>query len=58
MSELPKEVKEIRPGKEPEIGCVKQTNIEAKTASVIQKVLNVLPQSAETAANVATPGSV
>jgi len=29
---------------------VKQTNIEAKTASVIQKVLNVLPQAAETAA--------
>lgn len=50
MSELAKEVKDIRPGKEPEIDCAKKTNIEAKTASVIQKVLNVLPQAAETAA--------
>ena len=50
MSELAKEVEDIRPGKEQEIGYVKQTNIEAKTASVIQKVLNVLPQASETAA--------
>ena len=50
MSELAKEVEDIRPDKEQEIGYVKQTNVEAKTASVIQKVLNVLPQAAETAA--------
>jgi hypothetical protein len=50
MSELAKEVEEIRQGKEQEIDYVKQTNLEAKTASVIQKVINVLPQAAETAA--------
>ena len=48
MSELAKEVEDIKPGKEREIDYVKQTNIETKTASVIQKVLNVLPQAAET----------
>jgi len=32
MSELAKEVEDIRPGKEQEIGYVKQTNVEAKTA--------------------------
>jgi hypothetical protein len=41
---------DISPGKEKEIDYVKQTNIEAKTGSLIQKVLNVLPQAAETAA--------
>lgn len=50
MSELAKEVEDIKPRKEQEIDYVKQTNVEAKTASVIQRVLNVLPQAAETAA--------
>jgi hypothetical protein len=50
MSELAKEVEDIKPGKEQEIDYVKQINIEGKTASVIQKVYNVLPQTAETAA--------
>ena len=36
--------------KEQEINYAKQANIEAKTAGVIQRVLNVLPQAAETAA--------
>lgn len=50
MSELAKEVKDIRPGKEHEIDYAKQIRIEAKTVSVIQRVLNVLPLAAETAA--------
>ena len=49
MDELAKEVEDIQPGKDQEIDYVKQTNVEAKTASVIQKVLNVLPQVPETA---------
>jgi len=48
ISELAKEVEDIIPGSE--IDYVRQTNIEGKTGSVIQKVLNVLPQAAETAA--------
>jgi DNA-directed RNA polymerase subunit F len=50
INELAKEVKDIKPGKEEEVDYVKQTNVEAKTANVIQKVLDVLPQAAETAA--------
>ncbi|MFL6401379.1 MAG: hypothetical protein ACJ72J_17610, partial [Nitrososphaeraceae archaeon] len=50
INELAEEVKDIKPGKEEEVDYVKQTNVEAKTASVIQKVLDVLPQAAETAA--------
>jgi DNA repair exonuclease SbcCD ATPase subunit len=50
INELAEEVKDVKPGKEEEIDYVKQTNVEAKTASVIQKVLDVLPQAAETAA--------
>jgi hypothetical protein len=50
MNELAKEVEDISSGKEQEIDYVKRTNIEGKTASVIQGVLNVLPQGAETVA--------
>jgi zinc ribbon protein len=50
LNELAKEVQDIKPGKEKEVDYVKQTNVEAKTASVIQKVVDVLPQVAETAA--------
>jgi hypothetical protein len=52
INELAKEVQDIKPGKEGEqvLDYVKQTNVEAKTASVIQKVLDVLPQAAETTA--------
>ena len=35
-----------------ELDYVKQTNVESKTASVIQKVLDVLPQAAQTTATV------
>jgi hypothetical protein len=47
INELAEEVQDVKPGKE--LDYVKQTNVEAKTASVIQKVLDVLPQAAETA---------
>jgi SMC interacting uncharacterized protein involved in chromosome segregation len=50
INELAEEVKDVKPGKEEEVDYVKQTNVEAKTASVIQKVLDVLPQAAETTA--------
>ena len=52
MNELAKEVEDIKPGKEEEqeIDYIKQTQVESKTASLIQKVLNVLPEAAETAA--------
>ena len=57
MDELAKEVEDIKkPGKEgeqqkeEEIDYVKQTQIETKTASLIQRVLKVLPEAAETAA--------
>jgi soluble cytochrome b562 len=56
MNELAKEVEDIKqPGKEgeqqeAEIDYVKQTQIETKTASLIQRVLQVLPEAAETAA--------
>ena len=50
IDELANEVKDVKPGKEVEIDYVKQTQVESKTASLIQKVLTVLPEAAETAA--------
>jgi hypothetical protein len=52
IDELANEVKDVKPGQEEEeeIDYVKQTLIESKTASLIQKVLTVLPEAAETAA--------
>jgi hypothetical protein len=51
ITDLAKEVEDIKPGKkeEDELDYVKQTNTQAKTASLIQKVLNVLPQTIEVA---------
>jgi hypothetical protein len=52
IDELADEVKDVKPGQEAEeeIDYVKQTNVESKTASLIQKVLTILPEAAETAA--------
>jgi SMC interacting uncharacterized protein involved in chromosome segregation len=50
INNLAKELEDIKPGKEQEIDYEKQKNIEAKTGGLIQRVLNVLPQAAETAA--------
>lgn len=51
ITDLAKEVEDIKPGKkeEDELDYVKQTNVQAKTASLIQKVLSVLPQTIEVA---------
>jgi hypothetical protein len=49
ISELAKAIEGVKPGAEQEIDYEKQKNIEAKTGSLIQRVLNVLPQAAETA---------
>jgi hypothetical protein len=51
MNELAKEVEDVKPTtKDEEIDYVKQTQVETKTASLIQRVLTVLPEAAETAA--------
>lgn len=51
LNELAKEVQDIKPGEEQQqIDYVKQTQIESKTATTIQKVLDVLPEAAETVA--------
>jgi hypothetical protein len=49
INNLAKELEDIRPGKEQEIDEEKRVNIEARTTSVIQRVLNVLPQTIEVA---------
>jgi hypothetical protein len=51
LNELAKEVQDIKPEEEQQqIDYVKQTQIESKTATTIQKVLDVLPEAAQTAA--------
>jgi hypothetical protein len=50
LNELTKEVEGIKPGQEEGIDYEKQKNIEAKTGGLIQRILKVLPQAAETAA--------
>lgn len=49
LNELAKVIEDIKPGTEREIDYEKQKIIEAKTGGLIQRVLNVLPQAAETA---------
>jgi len=48
LDELANEVEGIKPREEKEIDHAKQIQIESKIATIIQKVLNVLPQAAET----------
>jgi hypothetical protein len=50
ITDLANDIKVIRQGKENEIGYVKKRVIESKTATLIEKVMNVLPKAAETAA--------
>jgi hypothetical protein len=50
LQELAKEVQNVKPENEEQIDYAKQVNIESKTVSVVQKVLNLLPETAETAA--------
>jgi zinc-ribbon domain len=54
LEELAKEVQDVKPenegGEQEQLDYAKQVNIESKTVSVVQKVLNLLPEAAETAA--------
>ena len=50
LEELAKEVQDVKPGREEQIDYPNQVNIESKTVSVVRKILNVLPEAAETAA--------
>ena len=49
LEELAKEVQGVKPGREGQIDYPRQLNIESKTVSIVQKILNVLPEEAETA---------
>ena len=49
LEELAKEVQDVKPGREEQMDYPNQVNIESKTVSVVQKILNVLPEAAETA---------
>ena len=50
LTELGKEVEDVKPGEEDTVDYVKKVQIEGKTASLVQKILDVLPEAAETAA--------
>jgi len=50
LEELAKEVQDVKPGREEQMDYPNQVNIESKTVSVVQKILNILPEAAETAA--------
>jgi hypothetical protein len=50
LEELAKEVQGVKPGREEQMDYPKQLNIESKTVSIVQKILNILPEAAETAA--------
>ena len=49
ISELAKEVEDVKPGQEEKVDYVKKLQVEGKTASLVQKILEVLPEAAETA---------
>lgn len=49
VDNLAEEVQDIKPDQQ-EVDYVKQTAVESKTATLIQKVLSVLPQTAEVVA--------
>jgi flagellar basal body rod protein FlgB len=50
LEELAKEVQGVKPGREEQIDYPIQLNIESKTVSIVQQILNVLPEAEETAA--------
>jgi hypothetical protein len=50
IDELAKEVENVKPGEEEKVDYVKKLQIEGKTASIIQRILEVLPEGVETAA--------
>ena len=46
--ELGKEVEGVKPGEEDKVDYVKKLRVEVKTTSLVQKILDVLPEAAET----------
>src|SRR6476646_3820857 len=48
--EAVKEVQGVKPGREEQIDYPIQLNIESKTVSIVQQILNVIPEAEETAA--------
>ena len=58
INELAEEVKDLKPGKEQEIDYVKQTNVEAKTASIIQKSIRCSPPNSRNSSYIYTTSSV
>jgi hypothetical protein len=50
LTELGKEAEGVESGKEDKVDYVKKLQVEGKTASLVQKILDVLPEVAETAA--------
>jgi len=50
LTELGKEVKDVKPGEEDKVDVVKKLQVEVKTISLVQKILEVLPETAETVA--------
>ena len=48
LTQLGKEVEGIDPGKEEKVDYVKKLQVEGKTASLVQNILSVLPEVAET----------
>ncbi len=50
LTELGKEVKDVKPGEEDKVEHLKRLQVEVKTTSLVQKILEVLPEAVETAA--------
>jgi hypothetical protein len=49
LTELGKEIEGVKPGEEDKVDYLKRLQVEGKTASLVQKILDVLPETAETA---------
>lgn len=55
LEELVKEVQGVKPGREEQIDYPIQLNIESKTVSIVQKILDVLPEAEEETASTFAP---
>jgi hypothetical protein len=55
LEELVKEVQGVKPGREEQIDYPIQLNIESKIVSIVQKILNVLPEAEEETASIFAP---
>jgi hypothetical protein len=50
LTELGREVEGVKPGEEDNVDYVKKLQVEGRTASLVQKILGVLPEAASTVA--------